>query len=422
MSLLSFQLDLGSGELSSLPLPVEIRNASRQVIARTVSTQPVEVRRPGSYFVTARLPAGQELIGQVRLYADRDETVVLAPRGRHQSQSTAAPIREGWVYLGSSAAPTRFAPDPRLVTETRSANVEDDAVGETRLRAFVGNVLAGQSEEIEPPIGDVTVEGDVARMLLEGWQFGSVDGPVLLQLVQPFAAPVNVALPLDLTSPGANRCSLYTRSAPDGHVSVEPHLPDSNADLLVRFLSEDLLQEAATAIQFDVVPSERLLQGKMVDPIGAAVGAYALLRFGELDRLHDWTENLRSFFPFLPDGVAIRGEHLARAGQHHEALEVFLGLAQRGLPIFTAGFFYVVDRLGLYTRVTDSTFTPAEQSAAESLLGQLNRFVPYVDRRAAFLSYPGVDPREPSREPIGGETGHLGGRDISDAVQRLTPG
>jgi hypothetical protein len=231
-----------------------------------------------------------------------------------------------------------------------------------------------------------------------------------------------VALPLDLTAPGANRCSLYARSAPDGHVSVEPHLPDSSADLLVRFLSEDLLQEAATAIQFDVVPSERLLRDKMADPIGAAVGAYALLRFGELDRLHEWTENLRSFFPFLPDGVAIRGEHLARAGQHREALGVFLELAQRGLPIFTAGFFYVVDRLGLYTRVTDSTFTPAEQSAAESLLGQLNRFVPYVDRKAAFLTYPGVDPQEPSREPIDTETDDLGGLDISDAIHRPTPG
>jgi hypothetical protein len=400
------------------------------VIARTVSTHPVEVRRPGSYYVTARLPAGQELFGQVRLYADRDATVVLSPRGR--VPSAAAPIREGWAYLASSAAPARFAPDARKMAE-RSRSIdsrgidfevdlgddaEDDLDRAVRLRAFVGNVLAGRPEEIEPPPGDVTVEGGVTRMLLDGWPRGSADGPVLLQLVQPFAAPVNVALPLDLTAPGANRCSLYLRSAPDGHVSVEPHLQDPTADLLVRFLTEELLQEAATAIQFDAIPSERLLRDKMADPVGAAVGAYALLRFGELGRLRDWTDNLRILFPSLPDGAAIRGEHLARAGQHHEALGVFLELAERGLPIFTAGFFYAVDRLELYIRVTDSTFTPAEQSAAESLLGQLNRFVPYVDRKAAFLTYPGADPRQPSPDPIGGQTGDTGGRDISDALQR----
>jgi hypothetical protein len=37
----------------------------------------------------------------------------------------------------------------------------------------------------------------------------------------------------------------------------------------------------------------------MSDPIAAAVGAYALLRFAELDRLHDWTANLYDRFPYL---------------------------------------------------------------------------------------------------------------------------
>ena len=40
-------------------------------------------------------------------------------------------------------------------------------------------------------------------------------------------------------------------------MSAEPHLPDPSSDLLLRYLSEDLLQEAATTIQFDADPSNR---------------------------------------------------------------------------------------------------------------------------------------------------------------------
>ena len=72
------------------------------------------------------------------------------------------------------------------------------------------------------------------------------------------------------------------------------------------------------------VVSEDLLYGKVADPIAACVGAYTLLRLGELDRLHEWTENLKNWFDWLPDGLAIRAEHLARRGQHAQALENLL--------------------------------------------------------------------------------------------------
>ena len=427
MSLLSFRLDLGSGDLSSLPLPVEVRNASRQIIARTVTTRSVEVRRPGSYYVTARLPAGQELIGEVKLSAGQDETVVLGPRGASRSTDTS---REGWAYLSSSATPATSAPEVeararrvRLMGGAVSRFTDESGSGTIKLRSFVGNVLSGLPEEIEPPVGDVTVEGDVRRLRLQGWTRVSDEGPRLLQLLQPFEPPLNIALPVDLsekaTATEASWCWLYIRTEPDGHVSVEPHLPDPSADMLLRFLAEDLLQEAATATQFEAIPAAQLVLDTVKDPIRAAVGAYALLRFGELESLHDWTEDLRVWFPSLPDGAAIRGEHLARAGKHREALQVFLELAQRGLPIFTAGFFYAVDRLSLYIRVADSMFTPDEQSAAQALLDNLNRFVTFVDRKAAFLTYPGGFPSLPSRDSLGDSTVDFGGHDITDVIQPM---
>src|SRR2546423_15128052 len=91
--------------------------------------------------------------------------------------------------------------------------------------------------------------------------------------------------------------------------------------------------------------AEELLEDKQQDPIAAAVGGYALLRFSALERLHDWTANLHSWFEWLPDGAAIRGEHLARMGQHDEALDAFLTLPSRGLPLFSDGLAYAVNRL-----------------------------------------------------------------------------
>ena len=80
-------------------------------------------------------------------------------------------------------------------------------------------------------------------------------------------------------------------------------------------------------------------------PIGAAIGGYVLLRLGELDRLQDWTKNLCKYFPWLPDGVVIYAEHLARVGEHQQALERFLELPKRGLPFTSSGLTAMVESL-----------------------------------------------------------------------------
>ena len=86
----------------------------------------------------------------------------------------------------------------------------------------------------------------------------------------------------------------------------------------------------------------------MADPIAAAIGAYAILRLGSIEQLHDWTTNLRYLYPWLPDGSAISGEHLARLGRFEEACDAFSEVPVRGLPIFADGLFYTIERMKLY--------------------------------------------------------------------------
>jgi hypothetical protein len=178
------------------------------------------------------------------------------------------------------------------------------------------------------------------------------------------------------------------------------HLENVEADTLLRYQAVGNLQQAAAALDSQAMSAEQLLYQKVSDPIGATAGAYSLLRFNELDRLHNWTRNLYNWFDWLPDGASILGEHLARAGDHEEALEVLLGLTERGLPIFTDGFSFAQNRLRLYIELGDKHFEATKIAAAKALFVELSRFAPHVDYGKMFLSFTGLEPNAPNEEAV----------------------
>ena len=155
--------------------------------------------------------------------------------------------------------------------------------------------------------------------------------------------------------------------------------------------------QAAEAINSPALDAELLLGEKLEDVVAATIGAYALLRLGELERLHDWTENLRNWFPWLPDGAAIRGEHLARLGRHGEALACFAELPRRGLPVFTDGLSYSVDRIRLYVNLGRDHFAgmPISYDDALGLRRRLESYGTFADLREPFLTFTGLDPSRP---------------------------
>lgn len=158
------------------------------------------------------------------------------------------------------------------------------------------------------------------------------------------------------------------------------------------------------------------------DPLAAAVGAYTLLRFGELDRLHNWTENLKNWFKWLPDGLTIRAEHLAQLGKHEEALDLLLELPARGVPIFSEGLSISIDRLGLYL-TAPKQFSADKLSRAHGLMKRLRRFAAFADFNAAILSYTGLDPTEPEDRELDRETIRaLAGIDLDPIIKKTDDG
>jgi hypothetical protein len=370
MTVLDFKTEFKSLELQQLDIPVEVRFANLALAGRTTSSQNLTVE-PGAYYVTALLPSGHELSGFVKAEGN-STTVELALEPGEELPSEAM---ESLHFLTSQAASVP------LKQENKLERLGADADREVSLRWIGGNLFSG---ELEVRDSDPFTPDEHKPLLL----YREREGPMLVQLRQPGFAPLTIAAPVWFEQ----RTMLAFARQPDGHWTFDIQLGHSGANLLLHYRARGYATQAAQSLaspQF----AEALFEGKLDDPVAAAVGAYALLRFAELERLHDWTENLYDWFPLFPDGAAILGEHLARKGDHERAVEAFLALAERGLPLFTDGFSFALDRLRLYLETEAMPLRSLEQQKAERVVELLKQLALLVDVGQPILTMSG-DPLE----------------------------
>ena len=76
--------------------------------------------------------------------------------------------------------------------------------------------------------------------------------------------------------------------AQTSELAIDMKLPNNNADVVLRHAGSNLLRDALQVAESPTLLARDLLNKKFSFPIGAAIGGYALLRRGELDRLQDW--------------------------------------------------------------------------------------------------------------------------------------
>jgi NTE family protein len=326
-----------------------------------MSSQEVTVDPGETYFAVARLPAGGELIGYFEAEGER-LTVTLEPEVGEESLQES--LEQSHYLTAPKETPAATSVEPSVLETLASAEPPTPAAQVT-LRHIFGNPFTGslqiKEEHIVQPVENETIDFD-----------SGYEGTELVQIIQPVSAPITIAVP---SAPGPSSTLRWVRH-PAGYWSLDVHLADSVANLLVHYRAQGYVLQAAETLESPNLDAERLLRGKMGDPVAAAAGAYALLRFADLARLHDWTRNLYEWFD-LADAAAIRGEHLARLGEHKQALEMFLALCDRGLPAFTDGLSYALDRLRLYIDTTG--FEPALVESARDEFELLKRLAPIVD-------------------------------------------
>ena len=388
MNELSFVRNFPSAKLNDMDLAVEIRRPNLTLVQRVLASETVTLQ-PGTYHVFARLPNGEEV------------------------------HREVSVQENVETPPVILAPDPEELADSEPLSFGLSV--ERGLESFRGEDTEGPSLEIawyggNPLAGKCVLLPDFfpsgsqrTALLVYPLEFEPL--PMMVQITQAGRPPLNVLLPVSRF----HMCQITIHRESD-IFSVKCKPEHHTADLLLDYLAQGFLNEASTALRSetlenkqllrqaaDASPAEQLFQARESDPVAAAVAAYGILRMGELKRLHDWTENLKNWFPWLPDGLAIRAEHLARLGNHAEALDLLLQLPERGLPLFRAGLGYVLDRLELYASVRPGSLDAVKQAQAAELLARLKQFVSYVDFAKPCTTYTGRDPNQPDADPTEAE-------------------
>jgi hypothetical protein len=98
-----------------------------------------------------------------------------------------------------------------------------------------------------------------------------------------------------------------------------------------------------------------MLYGKVRNPLAAAGGGYVLLGtepIGQHDDWPAWIENLRNWFPWLPDGSIqagwIRLKRRRRQTDVDEARDAFHEAVHRGLPYYSIGLQRLVEGLNMF--------------------------------------------------------------------------
>jgi hypothetical protein len=389
VTLVRFRWKSAGEALKRLRVPVEVRTPSLALVTRAVTSGSVDLE-PGTYHFSARLPNGAAWSRVMRV-SGAQKTVVLEPEREIEADPLsyfAGPVGHGGLGGPTSGGQGGLG-GPPVVEESWLAAVPKVHVrpapqgsGRGRLRCFTADPLHGVAARVDLPGGKWPRRADAVHL-----EMPPSSQRCFVQLLQTGRVPVNIALPRSHVA----GCVVVVRSRRK-RFWMEVHPDNDDANLLLGYKKNQAPQEEALI-------AERLLAGKFDDPIAATIGAYSLLRFGDLEKLHDWPENLRRSFPWLSDGAAIRGEQLARLGRHAEAFPAFLECAERGLPLMSDGIDYVLQRLKLYT-TAETGFAAAELERATGVLRRLQAISGFVDFNQPLVTVNGVDPGNPDGEPL----------------------
>jgi hypothetical protein len=208
------------------------------------------------------------------------------------------------------------------------------------------------------------------------------------QILTPGAVPVNVGL----AGTGVTPEVILSQTETWGSPTAQALPAGEHGRLALEFLVAGQARSGAEVIGADT--ARGMLEGKVADPIGAALGGYLLLRLGELEPLSDWVENLANWFPWLADGAVIAGELAAQVGETTAALARFLEIEERGLPLLTEGFSLTLHRL---RRLSQRKGPPANDGArARRLLETLRGWTPFLDLSSPTLTFRGASLNDPA--------------------------
>jgi len=339
------------------PVPVEIYDEDLVLVERQMSNESARLK-PGAYFAVRRTPAGREVQAKFQVGTDPSATVSLGV------------ISEaGDSYIEFRA--------PRKIALTLARLVRD--FREPRLRMYP-RLTSGEWRR-----GPKLKPGEDASAAK--WPIGIAEGAVALE--QREAPGLFVRVP----EPALPYLTFDVRRENKEPADLFAGLRHPEASALLAYLDVGQIGLASVLATSPGMSAEELLGSKVADPLAAAASAYVLLQLGEIERLHDWSANLRDWFDWLPDGLVVSAEHLARVGRHDEALAELRTLTERGIPCLSVGLGMATDRLRSYARLRP------EDEHLRRALEELTRYALATDFSKPVTTFTGRAPDRPGLPP-----------------------
>lgn len=193
-----------------------------------------------------------------------------------------------------------------------------------------------------------------------------------------------------------------SRNQDEPRLAVTVATDNNSVEALLGYLSIGALGHAGLVNQ----QAEELLFGKLANPAAAAVGGYYLLRVSDLERLHDWPQNLANWMDWMPDGAVIHAWQLIREQQEAEnpsaaalgaARDRLLEAVERGTPVYTEGLRLLVEGLKLLD------FEAAGQDReVRDAVDRVRPFAAAADLGQPTTTYTGSSPSHASASPAYG--------------------
>lgn len=347
---------------------------------------------PDELSLEADVLAGEDLAYQTRLHVG--ETVdlepgtyvvaVTMPDGTRRTATRS--VKDG----GRASVKFEWSPPPfaKLATRAgaRSAHGQAPEWMGIRFVGFEGGAM--QLLDIAPRADvEATHSGDgVLQVAMDIVLQDDADRLRFAQLGIDGRVPVLVALPL-APHTDAHTCRLSV-AVTDRDIDPAVRLGGDTSAAIVADYVAGGMPERITAIA-DL--GRTMLLEKRQHPLAAALGAYALLRLGETERMRNWPANLARWYEWLPDGEVITGELLLRRGDVAEALDRFVEAVRRGPPVFTDGLSILTARLRSLVKRQEHADRAAEA------LDKVLEWASYADLSSLCLSVTGADIADLSR-------------------------
>lgn len=268
-----------------------------------------------------------------------------------------------------------------------SAATSRRRVGEVWRMVWALNNGQWEASDLEP--SKTEKEG-----IIQQFWFDVPNRPHLLQIGGEDIAWRLVSMP-----PGGEVRVALTPSDKEVGNSMDITIGRRNADneLIMSYLAHGAMEQV-TSLADAWQTADQMLQGKYQDPVGAAAGAYVLLKLRRLGQHRDWMENLVNSFPYLADAAIVSAAFLLQDEVPDEPLirARIKQALENGLPVFSLGAKLLVETMAAIHRGEDE----APEFQADYLSAKA--YARAICTQGAYFAFYGTNPKTPSPHPTYG--------------------